>query len=178
MNRRIAIVGAASSGKSTLAEAAATILDTLWVPEYLREFVDTHGRTPVAEEQYGIACEQVAREEAAERRLAVRGTPAWLICDTTPLMTAVYSDIYFGGADQALLLLTRTQRYAHTFVTATDIPWVPDGLQRDGTISRADLHRQVLAKLEAFGVRYTVVYGSVPERVRQLAAKAGPPPAL
>ncbi|MGZ8295302.1 MAG: AAA family ATPase, partial [Telluria sp.] len=37
---RVAIVGAESSGKSTLADAMATHYGTLWVPEYLREFVD------------------------------------------------------------------------------------------------------------------------------------------
>ena len=52
---RVAIVGAASSGKSTLAEGLAVRHQTLWVPEYLREFVDTEGRVPVAADQFHIA---------------------------------------------------------------------------------------------------------------------------
>ena len=45
---RIAILGAESTGKSTLAETLARRHGTLWVPEYLREFVDTMGRGKVA----------------------------------------------------------------------------------------------------------------------------------
>jgi nicotinamide riboside kinase len=53
--RRIAVLGAESSGKSTLCQALAQRYDTLWVPEYLREFVDTQGRVPFESDQYGIA---------------------------------------------------------------------------------------------------------------------------
>src|SRR5471032_1919335 len=62
---RVAILGTASSGKSTLAAALAARYRSVWVPEYLREFVDTQGRVPVAEDQFHIASTQVAREEAA-----------------------------------------------------------------------------------------------------------------
>jgi nicotinamide riboside kinase len=41
---RVAILGAESTGKSTLAEALAMYYDTVWVPEYLREFVEVQGR--------------------------------------------------------------------------------------------------------------------------------------
>src|SRR5205814_1247680 len=52
--QRIAILGAESSGKSTLAAALAEHYNTVWVPEFLREFVDTHQRVPREEDQYGI----------------------------------------------------------------------------------------------------------------------------
>ena len=48
---RVAILGAESSGKSTLAAALAERYGTVWVPEYLREFVETQGRVPVAADQ-------------------------------------------------------------------------------------------------------------------------------
>ena len=44
---KVAILGTESSGKSTLAAALAARHRTVWVPEYLREFVDTRGRVPV-----------------------------------------------------------------------------------------------------------------------------------
>ena len=56
---RIAILGTASSGKTTLAAALAQRHHTLWVPEYLREFVDTAGRVPVAADQIHIARTQL-----------------------------------------------------------------------------------------------------------------------
>jgi len=90
---RIALLGAESTGKSTLAQALAARYGTLWVPEYLREFVDVHARVPREDDQAGIARTQRAREDALARDAHARD---YLFCDTTPLMTAVYSRIYWG----------------------------------------------------------------------------------
>jgi nicotinamide riboside kinase len=52
---RVAILGAESSGKSTLAAALADHYGTVWVPEYLREFVEIEARVPDESDQFGIA---------------------------------------------------------------------------------------------------------------------------
>jgi len=69
---RIAILGTASSGKTTLAAALAERYQTVWVPEYLREFVDTAGRVPVAEDQIHIARTQLVREQGGAICSAIR----------------------------------------------------------------------------------------------------------
>ena len=91
----VAIVGAESTGKSTLALAlrdalAADGTRVACVSEALREFCDAHARTPRRHEQAGIAAEQSARIEAAAQSHAI------VVADTTALMIAVYSDIVFG----------------------------------------------------------------------------------
>ena len=52
-----------------------------------------------------------------------------------------------------------------TLVTGLDLPWVADGLQRDGPHVREPVDAQVRAALERAGVAYRVVYGSGPERL-------------
>ena len=47
----ICIIGAESTGKTTLARALANQFDCPWVPEYLREFCDAQRRTPTRDEQ-------------------------------------------------------------------------------------------------------------------------------
>lgn len=162
---RIAILGAESSGKSTLAAALAEHYHTLWVPEYLREFVDTHGRVPREEDQYGIALTQKQREDAAALRAA-----RYLFCDTTPLMTALYSKVYWGRVDAQLAQLDSVHDYALTLVTAPDGPWVPDGLQRESEAVRQSVHALVLANLRARGIAHTVVSGSPAQRMDQVTA--------
>ncbi|MEO7578768.1 MAG: ATP-binding protein [Massilia sp.] len=159
---RIAILGAESSGKSTLAAALAAHYRTEWVPEYLREFVDTAGRVPREEDQYPIARTQMERENAAARR-ATR----FLFCDTTPLMTALYSKVYWGRVYHQLAALDAVHDYAVTFVTAPDGPWVPDGLQRESEAVRQSVHRQVMATLSVREIACTVVGGSLEQRVAQ-----------
>ncbi|HEX3140091.1 MAG TPA: ATP-binding protein, partial [Rhizobacter sp.] len=98
MSRVIAIVGAESTGKTTLTQQLAQSLrnqghTVAWVGEYLREFCERNARTPQAHEQQAIADEQARRiaEAASSHDLVV--------ADTTALMIAVYSDMLFD--DQA-----------------------------------------------------------------------------
>ena len=81
---RVAILGAESSGKSTLASALAARHHSLWVPEFLREFVDTHQRVPHEDDQFLIASTQLQRERSLERQLQQRSSCSFLFCDTTP----------------------------------------------------------------------------------------------
>ena len=161
--RRIAILGAESTGKSTLAEALAARHDTVWVPEYLREFVATRQRVPYEDDQPGIARTQLERE-AALLPLARR----FLFCDTTPLMTAVYSRIYWGRVPPDLLALEAAHDYALTVVAAPDLPWVPDGLQRESAAVRMRVHAQLLAVLAGRGIPYVMVEGELGERIEKV----------
>lgn len=174
---RIAILGAEATGKSTLAAALAAHYHTLWVPEYLREFVEITQRPPVAAEQLLIATTQLQREaESAKRVLenAAQGmeqgmvqTSSLLFCDTTPLMTAIYSEHYFVEADSALAKLAAAHDYAATIVTAPSMPWVADGMQRDSDAVRQKVHQTLLHKLQQAGIQYQLVDGSLQQRVLQ-----------
>ncbi|MBX9800861.1 MAG: ATP-binding protein [Burkholderiaceae bacterium] len=163
--RRIALLGAESTGKSTLAAALADHYQTVWVPEYLREFVEVNKRTPQAHEQILIAQTQIARED-----LAIEQANRYLFCDTTPLMTALYSEFYFGAADAALMELAREHRYDCTIVAEPSNPWVADGLQRESDSVRQEVHRRLLRQLDSERIAYLLVAGDTEERVKQVAA--------
>jgi NadR type nicotinamide-nucleotide adenylyltransferase len=165
--QRIAILGAESTGKSTLAPALAARHGTLWVPEYLREFVDTQRRVPREEDQLEIARTQRAREDAMAASAQAR---RWLFCDTTPLMTAVYSRIYWGRVPPELLALEAAHDYAVTLVAGLDLPWVPDGLQRESEEVRRRVHDCLLAVLRERGIPFTLLEGDLPQRLRQVEA--------
>ena len=149
---RIAILGAESSGKSELAQALAAHFETLWVPEYLREFVEVGGRVPVSEDQLLIAKTQLAREN-----LAAANAHSWLFCDTTPLMTALYSRHYFDEIDPELVELELAHNYQFTIVTAPDFPWEPDGLLRESPQVRQKVHEDLLAILDERQIPFMLV---------------------
>ena len=159
---RVAILGAESSGKSTLAAALARHYHTLWVPEYLREFVETEARVPNEEDQYRIACTQREREDAA-----AQNATRFLFCDTTPLMTALYSKWYWDRVDPQLARLQARHDYAFTLVTAPDSPWEADGLQRESASVRQAVHELVLQMLAERDISYMLVSGSLPQRMLQ-----------
>ena len=160
---RVALLGAESSGKSTLAAALAARYATLWVPEYLREFVEVRQRVPLEAEQFFIASTQVERE-----REAAAGAGKYLFCDTTPLMTALYSHACFGRIDAELAALTASHRYDVTLVTAPDCPWVADGLQRVSENVRQAIHEQLLLELAARAIAFVLVEGPLAQRLLQV----------
>lgn len=167
---RVAILGAESTGKSTLAAALAARYGTAWVPEYLREFVDTYQRVPFEHDQAGIARTQREREAVLQSKAR-----RFLFCDTTPLMTAVYSMIYWGRVDEQLDALSRVNDYAVTLVAAPDSPWVPDGLMRESDAVRQQVHRLLLATLDERRIPFVLVSGDLPQRVQQVEQVLGSP---
>ena len=167
---RVAILGAESSGKSTLATALAARYSTLWVPEFLREFVEMQKRVPFEAEQFFIASTQLERERqlAADARCG-----KFLFCDTTPLMTALYSRSCFGRIDAPLAALAQRHAYDVTLLTAPDCPWVADGLQRASETVRAAIHEELLAELALRGIPYLLVEGPLAQRLLQVEKLLG-----
>ncbi len=166
--RLICLIGAECTGKTTLAQALAERMDGLWVPEYLRAFTDANGRTPGQHEQLGMLREQVRQEAAA--LVSARGqSRTWVFCDTAPLLTAVYSDHVFGDASLYPLAQDLHARYALTLWLEPDIPWVADGLQREGSQQRAAVHARIEQALGALQLPYVRLTGSL--KLRLLAAE-------
>lgn len=164
---RIAIVGAESTGKTTLASQLAprlaqdTGLRVAWVPEALREWCDRVGRTPLAHEQASILRAQHERIEAAAAAHDV------VVCDTTALMTAVYSRLIFGDRSLDERAMSLHRRMALTLLTAPDLPWVPDGHQRDGEHVREPVDALLRELLLAHRVPWAVIAGDGAVRLQQ-----------
>ena len=146
----ICLIGAECTGKTTLAQALAQQMVGLWVPEYLRQFTQAHGRTPQRAEQLHILQEQL-RMETEALSLARRQGHSVVFCDTAPLLTAVYSDCIFADASLYPQARSLHARYALTLFLQPDIPWHADGLQRDGAQARATVHRAIERALAGAG---------------------------
>ena len=154
----IALVGAESTGKTALAEALAQRLGSLYVPEFLREFVQAHARTPTCEEQAGIMLAQAQREDAALQQAQALGLP-YVFCDASTLMTAVYSEYVFG--DQSLFAPADKlhRRYGLTLLLNNDLEWQANGIQRDGPHVRAPVFRLIHQQLHRLQQPYFLVCG-------------------
>ena len=161
--RLICLIGAECTGKTTLAQALAQTMGGLWVPEYLRSFTAQNGRTPDRAEQAHILQEQV-RQETAALATARRQRQALVFCDTAPLLTAVYSDVVFADASLYPQAHGLHARYAITLLLEPDIPWVADGLQRDGVQSRATVHARIERALSEWSWPHVRIAGTPEQR--------------
>ena len=164
---RVAIVGAESTGKSELAHALAGALADefglrcIVVDEYLRDWCVEHARTPRSDEQRDIALEHARRIALAARQPDVDV----VLCDTTPLMVAVYSDLLFDDRSIEPVALACQRETDATLLTSLDLPWVADGLQRDGPHVRGPVDSRVRARLNDWGLPWSLVSGSGTARV-------------
>ncbi len=155
---RIALLGAESTGKTTLSQAMAQRLRARGhrvevVGEVLREWCERERRTPRPEEQLPIAQAQERRVDEAAARADI------VIADTTALMTAIYSAMLFDDGQLYQFALARQRTYGLNLLTGLDLPWVADGLQRDGPQVREPVDALVRQGLDKAGVGWRVVYG-------------------
>lgn len=175
----IAVLGAESTGKTTLARGLADGLAAqgrrvALVGEFLREWCLREGRTPRQDEQAAIAQMQSQRIAEATR------THDLVVADTTALMVAVYSRLLFDDPSLVARAAAEQARHRLTLLTALDLPWVADGLMRDGEHVRAPVDALLRKALHDHRVGYSVVAGTGTERLRNaeraLAAALRPAP--
>ncbi len=159
---RIAVLGAESTGKTVLVAALAQDLRAQGrvvyvVDEVLRRWCEERGRTPRQGEQLAIA-------RAQAERIAATPADTLVLADTSALMVAVYSELLFGDRSLLDYALQQQAGYDLTLLTGLDLPWVADGIQRDGPHVRARVDALLRAALEGHGIGYVTVYGSGAQR--------------
>jgi len=166
---RLVLLGAESSGKTTLSIALAEALNTAWVPEFGRTLHEQKLGALVYEDLLYIGRRQLELEDEATAQ-----AHSWLICDTNAATTALYSYYYFHRCDPALQRLAEVcrQRYAHTFVCLPNIPFENDSWRGPEAL-RQFQHGAILMQLELLGISYTLLDGSVAERVSKVRAVLG-----
>jgi NadR type nicotinamide-nucleotide adenylyltransferase len=172
--RRIVIVGAESTGTTTLAHDLAEELRTAWVSEYGREFCEEHGLDHpwTSDDFVHIALKQAEREDQM-----ARSSGPVLVCDTDLLATMVWQERYLGDASSEVRALANCRRPELYVLTGDDIPFVQDGL-RDGEHIRHAMTNRFREVLEAMTVPSIEVRGSRRERVsavvQELTSRFGP----
>lgn len=161
--KRIVLLGAESTGTTTLAQALAEYFQTSWVAEYGREYSlqkqaagDAHWHTP---EFLEIAREQTRRED-----LAAREANRVLICDTNAFATTLWHRRYVGWHDAVLDAVGRQSRADLYLLTGDEIPFVQDGL-RDGEAIRHEMHRWFVEALDSQPVPWSLLSGDPQTRL-------------
>ena len=170
----VAVLGAKSTGKSWLTQAVVSVLHTRGqtaqaLDDVVPSWCIRTGRSPEQHEQVDIAQQQVN----AAQLLTVSSPKAWVLLDTSPLMTAVYSDLLFDDKSLYPMALAHQALYDITLVTGLDLPWVTDELQRDDAQLRICTDNLVRQALADAGMPYRVVYGQGPRRLNNALLALG-----
>lgn len=159
---KIGLIGAECTGKSTLGQTLAEALQGVYVPEVLRAWCETRGRTPNAAEQSEI----FAAQQAAEHAAVQSGAPI-IVCDSTPLLTAIYSVHYFADESLTAAGVQHQRSYALTLLTLPDLPWVADGIQRESPEVRERVHALIARTLSQHGLSAHDIAGEGDDRLQR-----------
>ena len=131
---KIAMFGPESSGKTTLSRQLAEHYDTVWIPEFAREYLQdklkNSNEVCIPEDLIPIAIGQVQLENDG-----LNTANKFLFCDTNLLVTKVYSEAYYEFCDPVLDKAARKHKYDLFFLTNIDLPFEQDDL-RDSEANR------------------------------------------
>lgn len=150
---RVCLFGPESTGKTTLTQRLARHFDTVAVAEYGRTYTDAFGVDCTPTDLARIASGHMASVTAA-----ARAANCILICDTDPVLTAVWSDMlvgardpWFAGFDDLCDLY---------LLTSVDAPWVDDGTRYfPDDAERRRFFELCRGELDRRGARYVILSG-------------------
>ncbi len=159
--KRVCVLGAESTGKSTLSAAAAAAYDTLWNPEYGRPYTELgRGRdAPWTSAEFT----HIARIQCWYEDFLAASANRVLFCDTDAFTTAVFHELYLGVPAQGFNELA-TRSYDLFVVCGLDVPWRGDGI-REFEEQRAWMHDRYLERARASGSPWLLVEGAAEVRL-------------
>lgn len=163
---QVVFVGAPSTGKTTLAERMAQEYNTVWMPEYGREYWEQHQikRRLSLRQLVEIAQQHLARED----QLLYQAN-RYLFSDTNALTTAIFSMYYHGKVAKPLAQLASlaAQRYDLVFLCEADIPY-DDTWDRSGDANRQAFQQQIRDDLLRRKIPFFSLTGDLENRVQQV----------
>lgn len=164
---KVVLLGAPSTGKSTLAEQLAIHFDTQWMPEYGREYWEKNqvNKRLTLEDLLKIAEIHIQKEDAF-----VLQSNRFLFSDTNAITTYLFSLDYHGTALEALENLAKAAESRHDiiFLCDTDIPY-DDTWDRSGDVKRKVFQQKIIEDLNARNLNYHTLKGTVAERIEQVS---------
>ena len=160
--KRIVLIGAESTGKSTLAQELSGYYGEPWTGEFVRSYVEqlngelkAHDLEPIAEGQ--LALEESALEQA--KRLVIH--------DTNILSSIIYANVYFDAVLEWVNDAFLERDYSLYLLCMPDIPWVADEGQRESPEARDKLHELFKDSLDTLEIPYVAISGTEEERMMQ-----------
>jgi NadR type nicotinamide-nucleotide adenylyltransferase len=121
---KVCLIGADSTGKTTLAEDLAEHYRTVVVAEYAREFIEARNGIFCLDDMPTIVDAQLAAE-ARQVRIANRV----LFCDGSALANCVWSERYCGRPHPKVVELANRSKYNLFLFTRIDVAWRADAIR-------------------------------------------------
>lgn len=162
--KRICVIGAESTGTTTLAESLADYYHTVWVPEYGREYCVKKWAKGYTDEWTSDEFIHIAEEQSNREDMAARIANKVVFCDTDAFATSIWHRRYLGTRCMEVQSLAEKRHYDLYLLTGDEIPFEQDGY-RDGESIRHWMHQEFVNELESSGRSWALINGNHKERI-------------
>lgn len=160
--KKIVVIGPESTGKSTLSAALAKALNTVWVPEYARQYLEELGRPYEEADLLEIAKGQLAQEDKLAQQ-----AHKYLICDTDLYVLKVWSEAKYGYCHKEILQSIAERKYDMYLLTYIDVLWQDDPLrEHPAAHEREYFYKQYRDIVQQSGVPWADIRGNEQERLK------------
>lgn len=164
--KRVCIVGAESTGKTTMAKALGDHYQTTWVPEYGRMYSEGRWKSLETDAWRTDEFVHIARQQNTMEDAFARSCRKILFCDTDSFATSLWHERYVGHIAKEVDDVSAGRKYDLYFLADVDIPFVQDGL-RDGEKIRESMHERFRQELERRKKPFIVLSGSHEQRIKK-----------
>ncbi len=139
--KKVVIIGPESTGKSTLCKQLAQHYETLWVPEFAREYLEKNGIDYSYEDLLSIAKGQIELEEKITREIQNQKSEirnqksensiqaSLLFIDTDMYVMKVWCEYAFNKCHNWILNQIAVRKYDLYLLCNIDLPWIKDNLR-------------------------------------------------
>ncbi len=162
---KIVVLGAESTGTTTLAKDLARHYQTIWIPEYGRLYYEAKMYSKYSTKWSSPEFVHIATIQNQMENYYAQYCNRILICDTDSWITRIWHHRYVGKWCPQIDEITGVNKPLY-ILTDIDIPFVQDGT-RDGEHLRQSMHQSFIKELQKHHKNYVVVKGSKKSRLVQ-----------
>jgi NadR type nicotinamide-nucleotide adenylyltransferase len=161
--KKIVIIGAESTGKSSLAKDLAAHYNTVWCPEYAREYLLKNGKNYCYNDLLDIAKGQID----LEGELLSNVQNELYFIDTNMLVMKVWCEVAFDDCHKWILKQIAERKYDYYLLCNIDLPWVADELREYPDLKmRQKLHAMYRDLLIYGDTPWHEISGTLDQRLR------------
>jgi NadR type nicotinamide-nucleotide adenylyltransferase len=174
MLKKIVVIGPESTGKSTLCRQLAEHFETVWCPEYAREYLLTNGKDYSYTDLLAIAKGQIAGEENWAELLEKRAAPLLeqdydipYFIDTNMVVMKVWAEFVFNKCHPYIEEQLAKRKYDHYLICQPDLEWEKDELREYPDLeTREKLFFIYKNYLEQQSIPWTLIKGKNEDRIQ------------
>jgi NadR type nicotinamide-nucleotide adenylyltransferase len=161
--KKIAIIGPESTGKSTLCEQLSIHYNTIWCPEFAREYLLQKGTNYSFDDLLNIAKGQMS----LEYNMLAKAKNGFYFIDTNLHVMKVWCEMAFNNCHTWILKQIATQQYDLHLLCDVDLPWIKDELREYPDLqTRKKLFLMYKDLLINDGGKWAVISGNNEERLQ------------